>query len=66
MSETINFVTFCNLINNSNFNRLKELSFHKKENDDADGYIYDMHEKLREILTIYNDSLIGRCSICLE
>ena len=25
-----------------------------------------MHEKIREILTEYNDTLIGRCAVCLE
>jgi hypothetical protein len=25
-----------------------------------------MHEKIREILTLYNDTLIGRCAVCLE
>lgn len=25
-----------------------------------------MHEKFREILSEYNDTLIGRCSVCLE
>lgn len=30
------------------------------------GYVYEMHEKIREILTEYNDTLIGRCAVCLE
>lgn len=28
--------------------------------------VYDAHEKVREILTQYNDTLRGRCAICLE
>ena len=28
--------------------------------------MYEMHEKVREILTEYNDTILGRCSICLE
>lgn len=28
--------------------------------------VYEAHEKIREILTEYNDTLRGRCAICLE
>ncbi len=28
--------------------------------------IFEMHDRIREILTEYNDTLIGRCPICLE
>ena len=46
--------------------RTAELSEAKKENTDDQGYLYEMHEKIREILTQYNDTLGGRCAICLE
>lgn len=46
--------------------RLVELSEQKKENTDDTGFIYDMHEKIREILTEYNDTVEGRCAVCLE
>jgi hypothetical protein len=42
------------------------LAEQKKENTDETGFIYDLHEKIREILTEYNDTVAGRCSICLE
>jgi hypothetical protein len=31
-----------------------------------DGLLYNMYEECREILSMYNDTLRGRCSICLE
>ena len=46
--------------------RFADLSEAKKENTDDQGYLYEMHEKIREILTQYNDTLGGRCAICLE
>lgn len=45
---------------------MDDLSEQRKENQDDMGYVYEMHEKFREILSEYNDTLIGRCSICLE
>ena len=38
----------------------------KKSNEDDEGFIYNLHDKAREILSEYNDTLIGRCAICLE
>jgi hypothetical protein len=38
----------------------------KVANNDDEGFIYNLHEKCREILSEYNDTLKGRCSICLE
>lgn len=38
----------------------------KKENTDETGFIYDLHEKTREILTEYNDTVAGRCAVCLD
>lgn len=45
---------------------LKAISEERKENQDDTGIIYHAHEKIREILTEYNDTLRGRCAICLE
>jgi len=38
----------------------------KKENEDDSGLLYDLHEKMREIITSYNDTVKGRCAVCLE
>jgi rubrerythrin len=38
----------------------------KRENEDETGLLYDLHERLREILTSYNDTVKGRCAVCLE
>lgn len=46
--------------------RLQGLSDQKKENSDDTGYIYDLHDKFREILTEFNDTVDGRCAVCLE
>ncbi len=43
-----------------------DLSAQRQENDDDNGLVYDVHEKIREILTQYNDTLRGRCAVCLE
>ena len=52
------------------FNQIKEelqlLSDIRRENSDYSGILYDAHEKIRDILTEYNDTLRGRCAICLE
>ncbi|CDW71736.1 e3 ubiquitin-protein ligase rnf25 [Stylonychia lemnae] len=45
---------------------LQGLSDQKKENSDDTGYIYDLHDKFREILTEFNDTVDGRCAVCLE
>ncbi len=31
-----------------------------------DGLIFQIYQDLRTCLTTYNDSLVGRCSVCLE
>lgn len=36
------------------------------EDEDETGILYDLHEKMREILTSYNDTVEGRCAVCLE
>jgi hypothetical protein len=33
--------------------------------DDSQGFLYDLHEKIREIVTNYNDTVKGRCAVCL-
>lgn len=38
----------------------------RKENEDDNGILFDLHEKMREIVTSYNDSVKGRCAVCLE
>ena len=38
----------------------------KKESEDDSGFLYDLHEKMREIVSSYNDTLKGRCAVCLE
>lgn len=45
---------------------MKTMSDEKKENEDDSGILYDLHEKIREILTNYNDTVKGRCAVCLE
>jgi hypothetical protein len=30
------------------------------------GFLYDLHEKMREIVTSFNDTTNGRCAVCLE
>ena len=45
---------------------LKQLSMDKKESEDDTGYLYDFHEKARDILSDYNDTIRGRCAVCLE
>lgn len=37
-------------------------------NEDAeiDGLLYQMYSELRDCISLYNDTLRGRCSVCLE
>jgi hypothetical protein len=42
------------------------LSEKRKEYSEEQGLLNDGHESIREILTEYNDTLRGRCAICLE
>jgi hypothetical protein len=51
---------------NSNIYRVKQLANEKKENGDSSGFVYDLHEKMREIVSTYNDTMKGRCAVCLE
>ena len=34
--------------------------------NDEEGFLYDFFEKLTDILTTYNDTVKGRCAVCLE
>lgn len=45
---------------------MKELSAERKENEDEGGILYDLHEKMREVVSTYNDTIKGRCAVCLE
>jgi antitoxin component YwqK of YwqJK toxin-antitoxin module len=45
---------------------MKVLSNARNEVEDESGILYDLHEKMREILTNYNDTVEGRCAVCLE
>ena len=38
----------------------------KKETEDDSGLLFDLHEKMKEIVSSYNDTLKGRCAVCLE
>lgn len=38
----------------------------RRDNDDDNGFIYELTEKIREIITSYNDTVKGRCAVCLE
>lgn len=42
------------------------MSDEKKENQDETGILYELNEKIREIMTSYNDTVKGRCAVCLE
>jgi hypothetical protein len=59
-------IFFLSFLQSNVYFRFADLSEQKKENTDEEGFIYDMHEKIREILTEYNDTVAGRCAICLE
>lgn len=43
-----------------------ELADERKETEDDSGYLYDLHERTRDILAEYNDTVRGRCAVCLE
>ena len=46
--------------------RIDTIVEEKTSNEDEQGFIYDLHDKAREILSEYNDTLKGRCAVCLE
>lgn len=33
---------------------------------EGDAILYELHENLREVISKYNDSVRGRCWVCLE
>ena len=45
---------------------MKEIAADRLQNEDDNGLLYDLHEKMREIVTEYNDTIKGRCAVCLE
>ena len=45
---------------------MKVLVNARNEDEDESGILYDLHEKMREIITKYNDTVEGRCAVCLE
>ena len=36
------------------------------EVEEIDGLLYNIYEELREIISGYNDTLKGRCPVCLD
>ena len=38
----------------------------RRESEDDSGLLYELHEKMREIVTGFNDTVSGRCAVCLE
>lgn len=46
--------------------RLREHCNEEKDITDIDGLLYMIYQDLRDYLTKYNDTLRGRCSVCLE
>jgi len=45
---------------------MKGMCQERKDNQDDNGILYELTEKIREILTSYNDTVKGRCAVCLE
>jgi len=43
---------------------LSEASKEKEENEDDTGYLYDSFEKIKDVISEFNDSVKGRCNIC--
>lgn len=39
---------------------------HANQDEEEEGILYNLHESLREIISNYNDTVRGRCSVCLE
>ena len=42
------------------------LKTHFNEEAEEGGQIFSLHEDMRELLSEYNDTLKGRCSVCLD
>ena len=45
---------------------MKAKATERRDDEDDSGYLYDMHEMMREIVSKYNDTIKGRCAVCLE
>ena len=45
---------------------MKEIAAERQENEDESGLLFDLHDKMRVIVTEYNDTIKGRCAVCLE
>lgn len=39
---------------------------HVNSEVEEEGVLYNLHDSLREIISRYNDTVRGRCSVCLE
>ena len=46
--------------------RQKAIINQRVEDEDESGILYDLHEKMRDIISSYNDTIEGRCAVCLE
>ena len=51
---------------NINVYRLKAKAQERRDDEDESGYLFDIHESMREIVSKYNDTIKGRCAVCLE
>ena len=45
---------------------MKEITETKKEMEDDSGLLYELFEQMKNIVTSYNDTVKGRCAVCLE
>ena len=45
---------------------MDNLSNQKREDQDDEGFVYDLTLQMKEFVTQYNDTVTGRCPICLE
>jgi hypothetical protein len=45
---------------------MKSMCTEKRENEDDTGILFELYEKISEILSEYNDTVKGRCAVCLE
>jgi len=46
--------------------RAKALTEERKESEDDSGFLYDLHEKMREIISEFNDTVKGTCAVCMD
>lgn len=45
---------------------MKSMCTEKRDNQDDSGFLYDLYEKMSDVLSEYNDTTKGRCAVCLE